>query len=139
MIDAQLASAVRGRIGSPGLAERVVPRAADEDRYLELAGELSSVIRARFDLASPFEPRPADGAVVVGSQRPAPRMPSPGEIRRFAEAVIQQVQATVPRVGNLAAHPTVRKMLFDITTRVAQRAAARSVRVVLAGAGGEAR
>jgi hypothetical protein len=126
MADAQIAAAVRERIaaqsGSPSLAERMVPRAASEARYSELASDLTALIRERLDVRAPFERRPgAEG-----------RLPRPAEIQAFMDAVVRQAQAAVPWLGGLAGHPAMRQMVLDISTRIVQRAAARSIKFVLA-------
>ena len=129
MADAAVATSVRRQVeaqsGSSSLALRMVPQAANESKYADLAQRLEAAL-ARPD--GPPAPFSAD-------QLSASGLPDPSRIKAFVDDVLKQVESTLPRVQSLASHPTVRKMIVDFTAQSVQRVAARSVKFAFAGAG----
>lgn len=128
MSDSNLAQIVRARIreqsGSETLAVRMVPVAAGELFYAQTSQELNKAIQDRTGLASPL----------VGTGSDVPPLPSVDEVQKYIQGVVQQASDILPRLGSLLQQQAAQEMIMELTTKVLQRMAARSVKFVLAGA-----
>ena len=127
MADASVAASVRRQVeaqsGSTSLAARMVPLAANESKYADLASRLEAQIVRPGGPPAPFA---ADQLTSAG-------LPDPARIQAVVQDVIAQLDATLPRVQSLAQHPVVQSMVVDFTAQTMQRVAARSVKFVFAG------
>lgn len=132
MADARIAAGVRQRVheqsGSEALARRMVPLAANEARYAETAADLEAV------LAPPGTPSPFESP-----QLSAQGLPDARKVYRYLQEAIARLDANLPQMRSIAAHPEAQVMVRELTAQVLQRCAARSVRFVFAGAGLPAR
>ena len=129
MADARMAQSMRGQVqrqsGSATLAGRMVPGAAYEAKYAGISNRLEALI---------FPPQQQ------GDASPMVRMieggfPNPAKVQAAVQDAVARVQAQWPRVQSLASHPVTQQMMMEITGKVMQRAAARSVKFAFASAG----
>jgi hypothetical protein len=129
MADASFAASVRQQVesqsGSPGLAARMVPLAANESKFADLASRLEVFLLRPGGPASPFST----------AQLSPMRLPDPRQMQEVVQDVIAQVESVLPRMRSLVHHPVVQRMVVDLTTQIMQRVAARSVKFVFAGGG----
>lgn len=136
MADAVMASRARQQVekqsGSPSLASRMVPQAKSEARNIEMAARLYSAL---FPERAATSEVPASAAGTNTS--PLSRLPdlNPQQLRDTLQRGVERLQGLVPRVRGLATHPVMQRMILDVTTKAAARAAARAVQFVSAGAG----
>lgn len=130
MSDSNIAQIVRARIkeqsGSESLANRMVPVAAGEVFYAQTSQRLNDAIQAQTGLTSPL--------VAKGSD--VPQMPSVGSVQVYIQAVVQQISVFLPRIGSLLQRQAAQDMIMDLTTKILQRMAARSLKFVLSGSRG---
>jgi hypothetical protein len=132
MADATMATRARKQVeaqsGSATLAARMVPPAANEGKYLDIAARLYAALF----------PEQVDGA--VAGERAAAMVPTglpdldPRRIQKMLQDGIARLQALLPRIQNLAGHPVVQQMVMAVVSKTAQRGAARSVKFVFVGA-----
>lgn len=127
MSDSNIAQIVRARIqeqsGSESLAVRMVPVAAGEMFYAQTSQQLNEAIQTRTGLASPL----------IGSGSDVPPFPSVDAVPKYIQALVQQTSDVLPRLGSLLRQQAAQEMIMDLTTKILQRMAARSVKFVLAG------
>jgi hypothetical protein len=129
MTDAVAATRARKQVAaatrSATLAARMVPMAAHEGKYVELAARLQALVF------------PEQASPTAAGQRAADMVPTglpdPGKLRNALQEGVQRLQSALPRARSLASHAVVQQMIAEIVTRAAQRAAARSVKFVVAG------
>lgn len=129
MADARMAQTMRQQVerqsGSATLAGRMVPQAAHEAKYAGISARLEAL------LVPP--PQRDDATPVVHMiERGIPNL---AKVQAAVQDTIARLQAQLPYLQSLASNPVMQQMVMEITGKVMQRAAARSVKFAFASAG----
>jgi hypothetical protein len=137
LVDAAAAGATRAQVaartGDAGAAARLVPAAPGESTARRRGRLLWAAITAggghgAAGAAAPPMPELAAGGGPLG-------LPGPGEVARLFEELRSVAGAAAPRLRALLERPGAQELMADVQWGLAQRVAARGVKLVLAAGG----